>query len=96
MYSLRRVPLLRDNKKPSASFIYHYIFGEVEDSFIHNLPAYIEDIEDEENIIVEEFDTLGLCKFIINYCKWISKELSENLIVSRYQVSNKIDELLEL
>ena len=48
-YIIDGVPLLTKKKlKPSSEFIYHYLFGEVEDSFIHNFNSYIEDLEDIE------------------------------------------------
>ena len=78
------------NTYPSSSFIYAYLFGDNEDTFIEQAESYIDEalIKDDLEVIIGNVNLLKLRDYIKNYCTWLSCNLSSKGFITLQEIKN--------
>lgn len=87
------------HKYPKQSFIYEYLYKEVEDVLHRQIEQVWQKCEEDYGISIVPHDDnhIYIIKEIIkNYCMWLSEQLSNYGIVYPKDVYKKLDDLLNL
>lgn len=82
------------NKYPDPKFIYFNIYGKDEDSPKSIIENVYDKLDMDYSIKINKSYGNIFLKFVREYTKWLSQNLSDNGYVSRSDVRSKIDELL--
>lgn len=78
------------NSYPSSSFIYTYLFGDNEDTFLEQAESYIDEalIKDDLEITKSNINMIKLMQYIKNYCIWLSDKLSTKGFITLQEVKD--------
>lgn len=85
------------NKYPRESVILQEIWKSWEDSYSDKLEKYIVNLQNSEKDVKfpDKFSSKNLYDFMKDYCKWLSKILSKDGVVTFPEVEQKVNQLLQ-